>query len=432
MRSYPVDGGTGLPATCDVVVVGGGIIGLASAYELDRRGASVVLLERDRLGAAQSGRNLGFVRQQGRAPAELPIMMAANRRWRRLSEELGSDVEWQMGGNLRLTNDPEQAARYEDWAKQAADRGLDSRVVGDREIRSILSATAGDWLLGIFTASDGHANPVATCQAYELALRSRGVALVEGVTAEAIVTSAGRVTAVRTALGEISARFVVLAAGGASAKLARSVGVDVPLRFVRQTVVLTEPVPPVTQAATWTGDLFIRQDKSGSLRLAGATRNRVVLDPSLRHARVFLKSYLANRAQLRLQLDPKGLARAAARLVGSAGADLSVPAPDGDDVAFCLQAVRRYFPDLADLRVLRAWAGEIDATPDALPVLDTPPGRPGLVVATGMSGHGFGVSPVVGEIVASLVNGETIPFDLGPFRASRFADGSLLEPAHLL
>jgi sarcosine oxidase subunit beta len=111
---------------------------------------------------------------------------------------------------------------------------------------------------------------------------------------------------------------------------------------------------------------------------------------------------------------------------------VAVPAPDGDDVAFCLQRIRRYFPDLADIRLLRAWAGEIDATPDSLPVLDAAAGPSGLVVATGMSGHGFGVSPVIGEIVAALVNGKDVPFDLRPFRSSRFNDGSLLEPAHLL
>jgi glycine/D-amino acid oxidase-like deaminating enzyme len=359
--------------------------------------------------------------------------MAANKRWRGLSEELDADLEWTMGGNLRLTNDPAQAARYEDWAKLAADRGLDTRVVSDREIRSILSAAAGDWLLGIFTASDGHANPVATCQAYERALRRDGVRLVEGVPAEEIVTSAGRVTGVRTSLGEISAPHVVLAAGSVSAKLARSVKVEIPQHFVRQTVVLTEPVPPVTRTAAWTGDLFIRQDKSGSLRIAGATRSQVVLDASsLKHTRLYLKSFLANRSQLRVRVDPRSVARAGARFMAAAGGDLTAPAPDSGDVAFCLQRIRRYFPDLHEIRLLRTWAGEIDATPDALPVLEASPGLSGLVIATAMSGHGFGVSPVVGEIVAGLVNGEDVPFDLTPFRSSRFNDGSSLEPAHLL
>lgn len=429
-RSGP---GTGLPPSCDVVVIGGGIVGMSAAFELSKRGASVVLIERDRLGADQSGRNLGFVRQQGRALAELPLMMAANKRWGRLSEELGSDIEWQVGGNLRLTNDPDQAARYEAWALMAADRGLDTTVVSDAEIRSILSAGAGRWLLGIFTASDGHANPVATCRAYELALRTRGVPLVEGVPAEAVVTTGGRVTGVRTSIGEISAPSVVLAAGSFSAKLARSVGLEIPQRLVRQTVVLTEPVAPVTRVAAWTGDLFIRQDRSGSLRLAGATRSEVVLEPSsLGHLGPFLKSYLANRSQLRLNIAPKSLARTAYRVVGRAGGDLLAPAPDPEDVAFCLERIRGYVPELGDIRLRRAWAGEIDATPDALPVLDAPVAPVGLVVATGMSGHGFGIAPVIGEVVAGLVSAEEVSFDLRPFRSSRFHDGSTLEPAHLL
>ena len=128
----------GLPERCDAVVVGGGVLGLSSAYELARRNMSVVLIESGLVGARQSGRNLGFVRQQGRALAELPMMMTAKQRWRGLGDELGSDVEWQMGGNLRLTNDPGLASRYEWWAADAASLGLDSRVVSRAEVASIL------------------------------------------------------------------------------------------------------------------------------------------------------------------------------------------------------------------------------------------------------------------------------------------------------
>src|SRR5262249_58997162 len=109
-RPAPAARHVGLPGRCDAVVVGGGVLGLSSAYELARRNLSVVLVESDHVGGRQSGRNLGFVRQQGRAPAELPMMMAANQRWRGLAEELGSDVEWRMGGHPRLTHDPRPAA----------------------------------------------------------------------------------------------------------------------------------------------------------------------------------------------------------------------------------------------------------------------------------------------------------------------------------
>jgi glycine/D-amino acid oxidase-like deaminating enzyme len=423
----------GFPRRCDAVVVGGGVLGLSSAYELACRNLSVALVESGRVGGRQSGRNLGFVRQQGRALAELPMMMSANQRWRGLSNELGSDVEWRMGGNLRLTNDPALASRYERWAADAAAVGLDSRVVSRAEVESILPAVSEQWLLGIFTASDGHADPIATCRAYTAALRARGVQVCEGVPVRKITLAGGSVTGVATPIGEINARVVVLAAGSGSARLARGAGVEIPQQLVRQTVTLTEPVPAVTRAAAWTGELFIRQDARGCLRLAASARNEIVLDPAgIRHAGRFVSSYLANRSQLRVQADPAGLARALLRPLQSVWGDEPSPRPRFDDVRFCLERLQRYFPDLGAVRLRRAWAGEIEVTPDALPVIDAAGGPSGLVIATGMSGHGFGLAPVVGNIVADIADGAEPGFDLRPFRTARFHDGSHLVPAHLL
>jgi glycine/D-amino acid oxidase-like deaminating enzyme len=423
----------GLPQRCDAVVVGGGVLGLSSAYELARRGLSVVLVESGRVGGRQSGRNLGFVRQQGRAPAELPMMMAANQRWRGLAGELGSDVEWRMGGNLRLTNDPEQAGRYERWAADAASLGLDSRVVSRAEMASILPGVTEKWLLGIFTASDGHADPGATCRAYAAALRARGVQVCEGVPVRKITVAGGSVTGVTTPFGELKAGVVVLAAGSSSARLARGAAIEIPQQLVSQTVILTEPVPEVTRAAAWTGELFIRQDARGCLRLAASTRNEIVLDPAgILHAGRFLASYLANRSRLRVPLDPASLARAVLQPVQSSRGGELPPRPRFDDVRFCLDRAQRYFPGLRALRLRRAWAGEIEVTPDALPVIDGGGGPSGLVVATGMSGHGFGLAPIVGKVVADIAEGAETGFDLRPFRLARFRDGSRLEPVHLL
>jgi glycine/D-amino acid oxidase-like deaminating enzyme len=429
----PSAGPLGLPERCDAVVVGGGVLGLASAYELAGRGMSVVLLEGGRVGGGQSGRNLGFVRQQGRASAELPMMMTASQRWRGLGQELGSSVEWQMGGNLRLTNDPELAGRYERWAADAALLGLDSRVVSRAEVETILPGVREQWLLGIFTASDGHADPTATCRAYAAAARARGVQVCEGVQARAISLAGGAVAGVATAVGEVKAGVVVLAAGSGSARLARGAGVQIPRQLVRQTVILTEPVPPVTQAAAWTGELFIRQDARGCLRLAAAVRNEVVLDlAGLRHAGRFLASYLANRSQLQVRADAASLARAVLRPLQSVSGDQLSLGIRADDVRFCLERAQRYFPGLGAVRLRRAWAGEIDATPDALPVIDGEGGPSGLVVVTGMSGHGFGLAPVMGTVVADLAEGAEPGFDLRPFRLARFRDGSRLQPAHLM
>ena len=314
------------------------MIGLSAAYELSRRNLSVVLVESGRVGARQSGRNLGFVRQQGRALAELPMMMTASQRWRGLSDELGSDVEWQMGGNLRLTNDPGLASRYERWAADAASLGLDSRVVSRAEVASILPGVSEKWLLGIFTASDGQADPIATCRAYTAALRARGVQVCEGVPVQTITLAGGAVAGVTTPVGEVKTGIVVLAAGSGTARLASGAGVGIPRQLVRQTVVLTEPVPAVTRAAAWTGELFVRQDVRGCLRLAPSTRNEIVLDPAgIRHAPRFLASYLANRSQLRLRAGAASVARAALRPLQSTTGDELSPQPVFDDVRFCLE-----------------------------------------------------------------------------------------------
>ncbi len=432
-RSGPAARSAGLPQRCDAVVVGGGVLGLSSAYELARRGLSVVLVESGYVGGRQSGRNLGFVRQQGRAPAELPMMMAANQRWQGLSHELGADVEWRMGGNLRLTNDPELASRYERWVADAASLGLDSRVVSNAEVESILPGVNENWLLGIFTASDGHADPIATCRAYARALRERGVQVCEGVPVRHITLAGGSVTGVATPIGELKADVVVLAAGSGSARLARVAAVEIPQQLVSQTVILTEPVPVVTPTAAWTGELFIRQDARGCLRLAAATRNEIVLDlAGIRHAGRFLSSYLSNRSRLHVPLDPASLARALLRPVQSASGGVLSPRPRFDDVRFCLERAQRYFPGLGGLRLRRAWSGEIEVTPDALPVIDGASGPRGLVIATGMSGHGFGLGPIVGNVVADIVAGAETGFDLRPFRFARFHDGSRLEPIHLI
>src|SRR5258707_4990213 len=185
-----------------------------------------------------------------------------------------------MGGNLRLTNDPELAGRYERWVADAASLGVDSRVVSRAEVESILPGVSEAWLLGIFTASDGHADPIATCRAYTAAVRARGVQVCEGVPVRKITVAGGAVAGVTTPVGEVKAGVVVLAAGSGAARLARGVGVEIPQQLVRQTVILTDPVPPVTRAAAWTGELFIRQDVRGCLRLAGSARNAIGLDPT--------------------------------------------------------------------------------------------------------------------------------------------------------
>ena len=416
-----------LPRSADVVVIGGGIVGSASAYFLAGRGLRVVLLEKGRIAGEQSGRNWGFVRQQARDPAELPLMMASNTMWRSLSGELEADVDWVQGGNLALTPDDATAERYREWQKLGREFGLDTRVLSPREIPGIVPGLRGDWVAGMYTSSDGHADPVKATSAFARAAERRGATIATGHAALGLESAGGSVAGARTAAGAVRAPLVVCAAGVWSRALLRTVGVNLPQHTVTETVAMTEPVAPVTRTCVWAPDLAFRQRVDGRMVISvgGVGLVHVTLD-SLRQARLFLPSFLRNRRFLRLRVGGPLAADAWSRLRGDGGPTFTGPDPRPyrRDVLASVAALRRSLPALGGVRVERAWAGRIDATPDALPVIGTVEGVSGLLVATGLSGHGFALGPIVGRIVADLLTGNETEFDLAPMRLSRFAEGT--------
>ena len=422
-----------LPRRADVIVVGAGIVGLAAAYELAEQGMKVCLLDRAQAGSAQSTRNWGFIRQQGRCVEELPLMIEATRMWLELEKRLGCDMDWVQGGNLRLTDSPDRAEDYHRWIDMARSLGLDSRVARAEEVEQIMPGFAGRYLTAIFTPSDGQVNPVKAVAGYAGALRALGVEIYENYRAAAIVTAAHQVVGVQTDDGFIGTSNVVLAAGAGSKALLRSVGLEVPIHFVGQTVALTTAVPRLTNACVWTGEIGFRQARSGGIVLSSGGLGDVKVDidslASLVSPRQFSQAfpmYWKNREYLRIR--PRELVGA---LTSGRKNGLFEDVARYSDVAHALETLSRYFPELR-CQVAMAWAGTIDGTPDALPVIDAVDQPSGLIVATGMSGHGFGIAPAVGKIVADLVTRGSSSYDLSPFRLRRFRDGAAKAPQHLL
>jgi glycine/D-amino acid oxidase-like deaminating enzyme len=424
---------------CDVVVIGGGIVGCATAYHLARRGVRVVLVERSEIAWEQSGRNWGFVRQQGRDPAEVPLMMEANRIWGGLEQELGADVEWVQGGNLALAATPERLGLMEAWLATARAHGLETRMVSPAEIGALVPGLAGRWLGGLYTPSDGHAEPRKATWALAHAARRHGACLYERVAVESVTTAGGAVQGVVTEAGPVRARTVVCAAGAWSGRLLRPLGLSLPQRWVRATVARTTPLPPLTRAGVWGPAVSFRQRRDGTLNIAaaGAADHDITL-ASLRHARLFLPNYWRNRRLFRFHVGRPLVRDLAGLLPGSAARrhpatwdrDLG-PEPNPAKVRRSLDELRRLFPAIGPVEVTRAWAGYIDATPDAIPVIGEA-GPRGLVVATGFTGHGFALGPIVGRLVAELVLDGKPSLDLWAFRFSRFAEGQAGGPRSVL
>lgn len=421
------------PRRVDAVVIGGGIIGLAAAYDMAGRGLKVCLLDRSDAGSAQSTRSWGFIRQQGRSVEELPLMVEANQMWRDLEARLGCDMEWVQGGNLRLTDSPDRAEDYRHWIELAGGFGLDSRVAEPEEVQRILPGFRGRYLTAIFTPSDGQVNPVKAVAGYVRAMRDLGVEILGHCRVKSVVTAGNQVTGVLTEDGFIGARYVVLAAGVGSKALLRGVGLELPLHFVGQTVALTDPVPRLTDACVWTGEIGFRQARSGGIVLSSGGRGDVKLDlqsvTSLMSPHLLSQAvpmYWKNREYLRVRPRQVVGALRTRKTSGMLESD-----PSYSDVAHAVDVLARYFPAL-ECEIALAWAGTIDGTPDALPVIEAVGEPAGLVVATGMSGHGFGIAPSVGKVIADLVTGTSVSHDLRPFRLRRFRDGDAKAPQHLL
>jgi len=424
----------------DVVVVGAGIVGCATAYFLARRGVRVVVVERGAVPGEQSRKNWGFVRQQGRDPIELPLVMEANRLWRGLERELGADIEWVQGGNLALAADEQRLARFEEWLPVAREFGLDTHLLRARDLEAVIPGLAGGWVGGMHTPADGHADPEKTTDAFARAAVSHGASLHLDCAVQGITTRAGAVGSVVTEHGEIRTPTVVCAAGAWSARLARSLGLDLPQRWVRGTVAQTTPAPAVSPCAVWGPGVAFRQRRDGSFTIAagGSLDHDITLD-SLRQLRFFLPNYWKNRALFRFHVGRPLLASLTATLPGSAARrrplvwdrDLEPP-PNPGKVRRSLAELQRVLPSLPPLGIERRWAGYIDTSPDLVPILGQVPSLGGFLLATGFSGHGFAMGPIAGRLVSELIVDGKPSLDIAAFRFSRFAEGAIGKPRNVL
>src|SRR5260221_5836150 len=185
-----------IPASADVVIMGAGIVGCATAYYLAKRGSSVVVLERGGIADEQSSRAWGFVRQQGRHDSEVPMAAEASRIWLELAGELQADLEYVRRGILVIAETPEDMARMEDGARVAIRHGLNTRLLTAGELQSMLPELKGPWKSAIYTEGDGHAEPRKVTEAFARAAERRGATFLTNKAALGVELTNGRVSGV--------------------------------------------------------------------------------------------------------------------------------------------------------------------------------------------------------------------------------------------
>jgi len=425
-RVDPVASDEALPARTEVVIIGGGIIGTCTALFLAQRGIPVVLCEKGHIAGEQSSRNWGWCRKMGRDPRELPLIVESMRLWQGMNGLTGAETGFRQSGIMYLA----EMASFEAWMEHARQYQLDTALLSADAVAAAMPASAKRWRGALHTPSDGRAEPQQAAPAIALAARAQGASILTQCAVRGIETKAGRVEGVVTERGRIGCAQVVLAGGAWSGLFAGNLGIRLPQLKVLASVMRTQKLDGAPDcSATGTGFGF-RKRLDGGYNISNRAGNRYDIVPdSFRYLKDFLPVARIQASSIKLRLGQRfieewQLPRRWSLDTVSPFEKMRVldPAPAEDVLADARTAIAAAFPVFRDMQVAESWAGLMDVTPDAVPVISPVADLPGLVIATGFSGHGFGIGPGAGRLAADLVTGSAPTVDPTPFRLSRFSE----------
>jgi glycine/D-amino acid oxidase-like deaminating enzyme len=419
--------GLTLPAQIDVAIVGGGIIGISTALALAKKGVRVAVFEKGTIAGEQSSRNWGWIRTVGRDPRELPLSVIANEMWADIQAR--TDVGYRVTGLAYLAETDAEMKRHQAWIDSAKDSGAQGNLLGRDELARLIPASNRPWIGALYSAADGVAEPMlATAAIAKLAVQA-GAMVFEQCAVRGMETSAGRTSAVITEHGVVKCASVVLAGGAWSRLFCGNNAVEFPQLKVHASVLRTAPLETGLEMAVNGSDFTCRKRRDGGYTVSQLGASIADLTPdSIRLARQFLPAWMAERKYLKLRVGRRFLdeMKIARRFPLDAPTPFEAcrtldPAPTMKMVDVALGKLKHAFPAFKNATIAHAWAGFIDVTPDAVPVISGVSQIPGFFLAAGFSGHGFGIGPAAGSLMADLVMGGRPRVDPTPFRLSRFS-----------
>lgn len=417
-----------LPPVADCVVIGGGIVGVCTAWWLARAGQKVVLVEKGAVGAEQSSRNWGWCRQQNRDARELPLSTHSLTLWEQMGREIGDSLGFARCGLLYLSNDAAEIEGWARWGRFARGVGVQTQMLTAAEAAARGAATGKTWAGGVWSPTDGIADPARAAPMIARGVVKLGGHVVQRCAARGLELEAGRVAAVITENGVIRTPAVVVAGGAWAASFVHQLGIRFPQASVRSSILSVAPGARGLPDALHTAPVSVTRRGDGGYTLA--ISGRANLDPTpgaLMGARHFVPMFARRWRALR----PGGLQGWAAgfetrrhwrldRPTPMERMRVLDPRPSASVIAQTLRRARALLPALREVPVQAAWGGYIDSTPDGVPVIDADIGIPGLVLAAGLSGHGFGIGPGVGHLVADLLLGRAPVAEAAHYRLARF------------
>ncbi|MDX5435480.1 MAG: FAD-binding oxidoreductase [Halomonas sp.] len=421
-----------LPERADAVVIGGGIIGVCAAYYLARQGVSVALVEKGRIGAEQSSRNWGWCRQQNRDARELPLSTKSLELWEEITADLGEDLGFRRCGLFYLSDSQAELDGWARWRDFAITQGVTTHMLSAAEATERGAMTGKSWLGGVFSPTDGIADPSRAAPLIAKGVIKHGGSIHQFCAARGIETEAGRVSGVITEKGVIKTSQVVMAGGAWASSFCRQLGIRFPQASVRSSILSVMPGAKGLPDALHTAEVTVTRRGDGGYTLATSGRACLDLTPQqFRFSTHFLPMF-AKRWQLLSPGDLQGWQSghetrrkwALDRPTPMERVRILDPRPSERILRETLTRARLLLPALGSVPVQAGWAGYIDSTPDGVPVIDQPENLPGFLLAAGFSGHGFGVGPGAGRLIAEMVTGKTPFVEHRQYRLARLNKGA--------
>ncbi|KAB2541403.1 D-amino acid oxidase [Salipiger aestuarii] len=424
----PFGGDDTAPTGSDVVIVGGGIVGVLSALELAEAGISVTLCEKGVIAGEQSSRNWGWVRQMGRAEAELPLAAIALNLWRGMDARINGATGFRQTGIAYAAFTERDSDHWHRWHEIGTRHGIETRLLSGDQVRAMAPAIQGQVRMALWSPGDGCAEPWQSVPAMARAARSAGARILTHCAVRALDVEGGRVAGVITERGRIRARRVIVAGGVWSRALMGNHDIDFPQLRVVGTVARVTGAQGLPDHPFGTENFSFRPRLDGGHTLTLRNANVApILPDSFRLFRQYAPRLRENWREFHLRVGADFFR------------DLTAPrhwSPDEETVfeacrvmdpkpsaVFLKRALRNAiecFPAFANVQTTHAWAGMIDVTPDAIPVIDWVPGLEGVFMASGCSGHGFGLGPAVARLTADLLLDRGPVSDPAPYRWNRF------------
>ncbi|MCH8115966.1 MAG: FAD-binding oxidoreductase [Chloroflexi bacterium] len=382
--------------TADTVIIGGGVMGASIAYHLSEKGfTNVVLLERKHLAAEGTGHSGALVRQHYSQDPLVQMAVRSVQIFEEFEERTGRAGVFRQTGWIKIGS-AEMRAEMERLIERHKPLGVKADLLSIDELEMLIPGINTDGIgSALIEHNGGYADPIATTEGFADVARSRGIEIVEGVSATGIETTASRVSAVTTSDGAISTEIVVNAAGPWSPEVARWVGIELPIKVTREQDLILEtddaalrPEYPVSDGLD---RIYWRRDRGRLLAGDGHPKENEYVDPN--------DFKLTHDANFELEM----MARLKHRIPG--------------------------FADHA--KVIGGYASLYDVTPDWHPILGRVDGTDGYINCNGWSGHGFKLGPSVGELIAEeIVDGNTSSIDVSSLGLDRFEKGALLSGSY--